>query len=186
MKELFIVEGESAASTIRQAMHKQSQSVHALQGKLINAAKAVPDKVLANQACQKLFQSLACGIGNDCNPNRLNFSHILILMDPDADGAHARVLVLTLFDLYLRPLIDSGLVSVIIPPLFRLSGSQSSQHQYAWDEQQRMQLSNVMNHYDKIEITRFKGVAQFSAAECTRLLLNPDTRKQMNMLNSRI
>ncbi len=186
MKELFVVEGESAASTIRQAMHKQNQSVHALQGKLINAAKAAPAKVLSNQVCQKLFQSLACGVRDDCDPNRLNFSNILILMDPDADGAHARVLVLTLFDLYLRPLMDSGLVSVIIPPLFRLTELQTLQHQYAWNEQQRMQLSSAMNHYGEVEITRFKGVAQFSAAECTRLLLNPDTRKQMNMLNSQI
>ena len=182
MKELFIVEGESAASTVRQAMHKSSQSVLAIQGKLINAAKVSPAKVLANQACQKIFQSLACGTSEDCNPDHLIFSRILILMDPDADGAHARVLLLALFDHYLRPLIDSGSVSVIIPPLYRIAKPQTPQYQYAWNEQQRIQLLNKMTHHDDIEITRFKGVAQFSTAECTQLLLHPDTRKQIDLV----
>ena len=126
MKELFIVEGESAASTIQQAMHKPSQSVLAIQGKLINAEKATPAKVLSNQTCQKIFQSLACGINNDCNPNHLNFSRILLLMDPDIDGTHTRVLLLTLFEHYMRPLLDSGLVSIINPPLFRIAALDSS------------------------------------------------------------
>ncbi len=182
MKELFIVEGKSAASTVRQAMHKPSQSVLAIQGKLINAAKAPPAKVLANQACQKIFQSLACGISEHCNPEHLNYSRVLILMDPDADGAHARVLLLTLFDHYLRPLIDSGSVSVIIPPSYRIAKPQAPQYQYAWNEEQRIQLLNQLTKHDDIEITRFKGVAQFSTAECIQLLLHPDTRKQIDLV----
>lgn len=184
VKELFIVEGESAASTLRQAMHKPSQSVLAVQGKLINARKATPAKVLANQACQKIFQSLACGISKDCNPNNFLYSRILILTDPDADGEHARVLLVTLFNHYLRPLIDSGFVSVIIPPLYRISGPQTLKYQYAWNEQQLIQILNKMTKHRDIEITRFKGVAQFSAAECIQLLLHPETRKQIDLLNS--
>lgn len=181
MKELFIVEGKSAASTIQQAMHKPSQSTLAIQGKLINAEKANPAKVLSNQTCQKIFQSLACGINSDCNPNHLSFSRILILMDPDIDGTHARVLLVTLFKHYMRPLIDSGFVSIIIPPLFRIATSKAPKYQYAWNEQQRIKLLNTMTKHDDIEITRFKGVAQFSAAECIQLLLHPDTRKQIDI-----
>ncbi len=184
MKELFIVEGESAASTIRQAMHKQSQSVLAIQGKLINAAKASPAKVMANQVCQKIFEALACGIKKDCDPNYLRYSRIMILMDPDIDGAHARVLMLTLFDHYLRPLVDSGLVSVIIPPLLRIAEPQATQHQYAWSNQECKQLLDQKATQNNIEITRFKGVAQFSATECMQLFLHPDTRKQINLHNS--
>lgn len=108
-KELFIVEGESAASTVRQAMLKTSQSVIAIQGKLLNAEKATPDAVLANQQCQKIFQSLACGIGDNCKPDYLVFSRVLILTDPDVDGAHARALLLILFDRYLAVLCGFGI-----------------------------------------------------------------------------
>lgn len=180
MKELFIVEGVSAANSIQQAMHKPSQSVLACQGKLINVEKASSTKVLTNLICQRIFQTLACGIKDDCNPANLAFSHILILTDPDTDGVHARILILSLFHHYLKPLISLGLVSIIIPPLFRITILQSSSHLYAWDDQQRIQLLNNMTNPDEsIETTRFKGVAQFSAKECSQLLLHPDTRRQI-------
>lgn len=182
MKELFIVEGESAASSVRQAMNKPSQCVLASQGKLINVEKAASAKVLANQACQKIFQSLGCGIKKNCILGNLMFSRVLILTDPDADGVHARLLLLKLFHHYLKPLLVSGAVSVILPPLFRIVDSQSSHYQYAWDEKQQIQLLNTMANPDDIEITKFKGVAQFSAVECSQLLLQPDTRKQINLL----
>jgi DNA gyrase/topoisomerase IV subunit B len=181
MKELFIVEGESAASSVRQAMHKPSQSVLASQGKLINVEKATVTKVLANQTCQKIFESLGCGIKEDCNPKNLLFSRVLILTDPGADGTHARILLVMLFYSYLRPLIDSGVVSVILPPLFRLVETRTSNYQYAWDERQRIQLLNNMTNPDNIAITRFNGVAQFSVAECSQLLLHSDTRKQIDL-----
>jgi DNA gyrase/topoisomerase IV subunit B len=181
LRELFIVEGKSAASTLRQAIHKPDQSVLAIQGKLINAAKATPEKVLANHVCQAIFQSLGCGIKKHCNPNHLMFSHILILMDPDADGTHARVLLLALFDHYLKPLLDAGSVSIIIPPLFRITQPKTAQSLYAWNEQQRIALINNMTEYNNIEVTRFKGVAQFSTDECIKLLTNPDTRKQIDI-----
>ena len=179
MKELFIVEGESAASSVRQAMNKSTQSVLASQGKLINVEKASTTKVLANQACQKIFQALDCGIKENCNSHSLQFSRILILTDPDVDGVHARVLLLKLFHHYLNPLIESEVVSVIIPPLFRIVESYSSKPCYAWDEKQRGQFTRDL---ESCETTRIKGVAQFSMAECSHLLLHPDTRKQINIL----
>ena len=184
MRELFIVEGESAASSVRQAMHKPSQSVLASQGKLINVEKATSTKVLANQTCQKIFQSLGCGIKQNCKANNLLFSQVLILTDPDADGAHARILLLRLFHHYLRPLIKSGVVSVILPPLFRIVNIRTSRHQYAWDEHQQIQLLNNRPKSDNIDITRFKGVAQFSMVECKQFLLMPDTRKQINITST--
>ena len=105
----------------------------------------------------------------------------MILTDPDSDGAHARILLLKLFHCYLRPLIASGAVSVILPPLFRLVDTRTSNHQYAWDEQQQIQLLNNMPNSDNIAITRFNGVAQFSVAECSQLLLHSDTRKQIDL-----
>ncbi len=180
-KELFIVEGESAASTVRQAMNKATQSVIAIQGKLLNVEKATAEKVLANQACQKIFQTLACGIEDDCKPGDLVFSRILILADPDVDGTHARALLLILFDRYLRALVDSGLVHVIIPPLFRITGKHQAQRHYAWSEQERVDIFEKMTVNIEPVITRFKGVAQFTQEECATLLLNPGTRRQINI-----
>ena len=184
MRELFIVEGESAASSVRQAMHKPSQSVLASQGKLINVEKATSTRVLANQTCQKIFQALGCGIKQNCKANNLLFSRVLILTDPDADGAHARILLLRLFHHYLRPLIKAGVVSVILPPLFRIVNTRTSRHQYAWDEHQQIRLLNNRTNSDDIDITRFKGIAQFSMVECKQFLLKPDTRKQINITST--
>jgi DNA gyrase/topoisomerase IV subunit B len=162
-------------------MHKPSQSVLAGQGKLINVEKANSTKVLANQTCLKIIESLGCGIKEDCNPKNLLFTRVLILTDPGADGTHARILLVRFFHCYLRPLIDTGAVSVILPPLFRLVDTRTSNHQYAWDEQQQIQLLNNMSNSDNIAITRFNGVAQFSVAECSQLLLHSDTRKQIDL-----
>ncbi len=179
IKELFIVEGKSAASTLGQAINKSDQSILAIQGKLINVAKASPEKVHANIECSKIFQALACGVGVSCNPETLNYSRILILMDPDIDGAHTRALVLTLFDQYLRPLVDSGLVSVIIPPVFRIASKQTGHDHYAWSEHERDQLKEKMD--GEIAVTRFKGVAQFSQEECVQLFLDSKSRKQVDL-----
>ena len=184
MKELFIVEGKSAESSIRQAMHKPTQNVLACQGKLINVEKAAFAKVLANPSCQKIFQALACGIKAECKPGKLMFSQILILTDPDFDGAQARLLLLKLFQHYLNPLIEAGLVSIIIPPLFRIAKLDSTHYQYAWDEKQRLQLLKDKTDSDNIEIIRFKGVAQFSKIECNNLLLDTNTRKQIDFVGT--
>ena len=177
--ELFIVEGKSAESTLQQAINKPDQSILAIQGKLINVTKATPAKVYANIECSKIFQTLDCGVGENCNPELLNYSRILILTDPDIDGAHTRALVLSFFDRYLRPLVDSGLVSVIVPPLFRISVKQTGQVQYAWNEREYAQLIGELGTDNENVVTRFKGIAQFSQEECDQLFLNPDTRKQI-------
>ena len=138
-------------------------------------------KVLANQECQKIFQTLACGIGDECYSEELIFSRILILTDPDMDGAHSRILLLSFFDRYLKSLLDSGLVSVIIPPLFRFAGEHLEQNLYAWNEQERVHLLEKLAGSSDVAVTRFKGVAQFSSEECVQLLLNPVARKQVNL-----
>jgi len=178
-KELFIVEGQSAASTLRQAIKKSDQTILAVQGKLINVTTATSEKIHANQECQKIFQSLACGTAKKCNPDQLPYSRILILTDPDIDGLHSRALVLTLFDQYLKPLLDSRLIAVILPPLFRITWKETEEKCYAWDEQERYQL--IGEKANEFYVTRFKGIAQFTKEECEKFLLEPQTRKQINL-----
>jgi topoisomerase-4 subunit B len=189
-KELFIVEGKSAASTIRQAMHKPTQSVYAIQGKFINVDKASRTKVLANQEVQKLLQHLSCGIGDNCMLENLTFSRILILADPDADGIHVQILLLNFFANYVQPLIASGNVYAIRAPLFRLATAEKEQLQYAWNQDEADKI--LQNHSaknqstkNKLNMTRFKGIAQFSSAECASLLLQPNTRKSSRITNEK-
>ena len=181
LKELFIVEGKSAASTLQQALHKPTQSVHALQGKLINAEKASRQKILANLECQKLFQVLASGIGKHCNPHQLAFSRVIILGDPDIDGAHARALLLILFSRYLQALLDAGLVYTITPPLYRITEVEPAQKQYVWSQAELDKFMNKQKERDKRVVTRFKGIAQFSNTECSQLFLDPKTRQQLQI-----
>lgn len=177
-KELFIVEGKSAASTLQQVINKKDQSILAMQGKLINVTKATSEKVYANEECQKLIKFLNCGVGEKCDPDKLNYSRVLILSDPDMDGTHARALLLTFFDRYLRALIDAGLVSVIVPPLFRLSNEKIKKKYFAWKEEERDKITDNRNDF---VITRFKGIAQFTKEECVELFIDPQTRRQIGL-----
>lgn len=184
-KELFLVEGKSAASTLQQHLHKPSQKVHAMQGKLINASKVSAARVMASPVCKRLFEELACGTGEQCDPALLPYSRIIILTDPDVDGMHARALALRLFDSYLHPLLLQEKVFVILPPLFRVSGGANAVNSYAWSEQELESLTEkYANQSVKPDITRFKGIAQFTREECERLFLKVETRRQLLVTNT--
>lgn len=168
IEELFIVEGVSARSTLQQAIDKQSQLVHALQGKLANVSKMSDDGVAANSECQKLITAV----------NQHPYSHILVLMDPDIDGVHSSALLLSFFARYCQPMIEQGLLSMIKPPLYRVIAD-GSEPVYAWNE---AELGEIEATYTQpIVTTRFKGIAQFSTNECVQLLLAPATRRQYRL-----
>ncbi len=185
-RELFLVEGKSAASTIRQAMNRQTQDVFALQGKVINVQTATQERVEANPICAELFTLLGCGIKEACDPSRLQFERVILLTDPDVDGAHARALLAVLFMRFLAPLVQDQRVFAVIPPLWRLAVPGQSQPQYAWTDEElnelkangQAELESVTNNEST---TRFRGVAQFSPEECVELMLDPATRRQVRL-----
>lgn len=182
-KDLFIVEGESAASTIKQAIFSSSHDVFALQGKLLNTAHASKSKVFSNPICQRLFKTLGCGTGVDCNSDLLRFKQILILMDPDQDGSHIQALLLKLFHCYLSALVKSGRVSIIRPPLYRLTDRDTNHHGYAWSDQECLEVVRIHSHLKDIVVTRLKHIAQFSTGECIEFFIEEKTRKQINLEN---
>lgn len=179
-KELFIVEGQSAASTLQQVANPRKHHILPLQGKLINVEKASTNKVMANEICLKLLDVLGCGVGADCKVDQLPFSRIIILSDPDMDGTHSRLLLLKLFKHYLAPLLESGLVSVIIPPLFRINMPVSAMVKYAWSNDEHLKITEN-NSAENPEVMRLKGVAQFNAAECAEMFLNPASRQLLQV-----
>lgn len=174
-KELFIVEGLSAASTLEQAANPQKHTILPLQGKLINVEKASTHKVMANEICQKLLATLGCDAGAACDVSQLSFARIIILSDPDMDGTHSRWLLFLFFKHYLSALLEAGRVHVLMPPLYRLQFSTDSKVDYAWSEEERLEIA-ANNQADSPEVMRLKGVAQFNRSECGALFLNPESR----------
>lgn len=177
-KELFIVEGKSAAAAVTRAIDSQTQSVHAMQGKLINVDKVSSKVVAANLECQQLMSCLGCGVDPQCQPEKLAYSTLLILMDPDVDGAHSSALLMSFFARYCRPIVAAGLLSIIKAPKYRVGG-EAGEARYAWSEQELETLLDGKCKTDSLSMTRFKGVAQFSIEECRHYLSDPNTRRQI-------
>ncbi len=193
-RELFLVEGKSAASTIRQAMNRQTQDVFALQGKVINVHTATQAKVESNSICSALFALLGCGIKESCEPSLLRYLRVVLLTDPDVDGAHARALLAGLFSRFLAPLVQDQRVLAVIPPLWRVALSNQSQPEYAWTNEELEQLrggsavsvpesegASIEAQTLSAQTTRFRGVAQFTGEECVRLMLDPASRRQVRL-----
>lgn len=179
-KELFIVEGKSAHSALKQAIDRKSQSVYALQGKLANVNKMSNDAVADNLACRQLIVELGGDFTSEIEIGNLPYSRVLIVMDPDIDGSHSRALVLTFFARFCKPIVDSGLLSVIKAPMFRVDG-QGVEPLYAWSEEELAQVLSASGAGKAVQTTRYKGVAQFSVDECYRFLLDPATRQEVGL-----
>ena len=143
--------------------------------------------MLANAFCRKLLDTLGCGTGENCQVSQLAYSRIIILSDPDMDGTHSRLLLLKFFKQYLPGLLQSGRVSVIIPPLYRISASGVSKTEYAWSDEERSKITEN-NHTETPEVMRLKGVAQFNAQECGEMFLNPASRTllQVNLVDHKL
>ncbi len=155
-----------------------------MQGKVLNVSKAPRARVMADPACRGLFAALGCGTGTECEPARVNFARVILLSDPDADGAHARALLIDLFDRYLHPLLSNGMVYAVIPPLYRFSTDAGSHVEYAWSEGQLRSLQQVALARRQPEVTRFKGIAQFSGEECRSLFLNAGNGRRVRLVSS--
>lgn len=181
-KELYIVEGKSAETALMQCIDKNQQSVHALQGKLLNVHKHNRDTVLANLECQQLIATLGCGFEETYDANSMTYSGVLIVMDPDIDGVHSSSLVLSFFALYYKALVESGRLFIIKPPMFRVT-SQAQKHWYAWSEQDRLDVLDANDGTEILTTTRFKGIAQLSCQECDHFIVSPQSRKQFVLTN---
>jgi topoisomerase IV subunit B len=173
--ELFVVEGDSAGGSAKQARERASQAVLPLRGKILNVASAGKEKLAQNQQLADLVQALGCGTGAHYREESLRYGRVIIMTDADVDGAHIASLLITFFYREMRSLIDQGHLYLAVPPLYRLS--HGGKTVYARNDVHKdALLKNEFHANAKVEISRFKGLGEMMAAQLKETTMDPKKR----------
>jgi topoisomerase IV subunit B len=179
--ELFVVEGDSAGGSAKQARDRASQAVLPLRGKILNVASAGKDKLAQNQQLADLVQALGCGTGVHYRDEDLRYGRVIIMTDADVDGAHIASLLITFFYRQMPQLIDMGHLYLAVPPLYRLS--HGGKIFYARNDQHRDEILKKEFHANaKVEVSRFKGLGEMMAAQLKETTMDPKRRTLLRVM----
>lgn len=178
ISELFLVEGDSAGGSAKQARSREFQAILPLRGKVLNSEQASMSKVLANRELSDIISVLGCGAGKTCDPSKLRYHKVCLLMDADSDGHHICTLLLTFFYRHMRPLMDQGYVFIAQPPLYKVEIGKTVH--WALDDSERDKIIEGAKGKQAV-VQRFKGLGEMNPPTLKETTLDPAKRRLLRV-----
>lgn len=177
--ELYIVEGNSAGGSAKNGRDRETQAILPLRGKILNVEKATDERIFKNAEIGNMITAIGAGIKDEFDVSKIRYHKIVIMTDADVDGDHIRILLLTFFFRFMRPLIEGGFVYIAQPPLYKVE--YKGQQYYAYNDDQLEQIKKALNLRQGYPFQRYKGLGEMDAQQLWETTMDPSVRKMIRI-----